>query len=406
MPFPADDSARVTLDGFLDEIARWRRYGKPTRVEEQAGIPEFANEFWTSRQRAAHSLHEISYRACFKPQLPRFFISRLTDPGEVVFDPFMGRGTTVLEAALLGRGVLGNDINPLSRMLLEPRLHPPSLPEVEARLDALPLDGPAASPDGFEVFFEERTLRQICRLRDYLLDREAAGASDIVDRWIRMTAVNRLTGHSPGFFSVYTLPPNQAVSIESQRRNNERRQQQPEYRDVKRLILRKTYSLLKDLGDRAPAAAYRCFFQQSVEEPFAYDGPPVALAVTSPPFLDTVDYQADNWMRCWFAGIDPEGLGITQTGRLASWTELVRAALEHGAAISRPGGAFAFEVGEIRKGSLLLDRVVAEVAGQTPWEPVAVIVNEQTFTKTSNTWGISNNRKGTNSNRIVLMRRR
>jgi hypothetical protein len=41
-------------------------------------IPCFVNEFWTSRQRQANSLHEISYRACFKPQLPRFFIELLT----------------------------------------------------------------------------------------------------------------------------------------------------------------------------------------------------------------------------------------------------------------------------------------------------------------------------------------
>jgi DNA modification methylase len=65
-------------------------------------VETFVNEFWTSKQRAAHSLHEVSYRACFKPQLPRFFIDRFTGQGDVVYDPFMGRGTTVLEAALAG----------------------------------------------------------------------------------------------------------------------------------------------------------------------------------------------------------------------------------------------------------------------------------------------------------------
>ena len=45
-------------------------------------VPTFVNEFWTARQRQASSLHEISYRACFKPQLPRFFIERLTQPGD------------------------------------------------------------------------------------------------------------------------------------------------------------------------------------------------------------------------------------------------------------------------------------------------------------------------------------
>mgnify|MGYP000160800235 CR=1 FL=1 len=47
-------------------------------------------------------------------------------------------------------------------------------------------------------------------------ERTADGSLDTVDAWIRMVAVNRLTGHSPGFFSVYTLPPNQAASPESQ----------------------------------------------------------------------------------------------------------------------------------------------------------------------------------------------
>ena len=27
-------------------------------------------------------------------------------------------------------------------------------------------------------------------------------------------------------------------------------------------------------------------------------------------------YKADNWMRCWFAGIDPEKFGITQTAQV------------------------------------------------------------------------------------------
>ena len=397
---------RLTLNELAGELEGWERYGERTTVDEYAGVPVFANEFWTSKQRAAHSLHEISYRACFKPQLPRFFITRLTDPGDLVFDPFMGRGTTLLEAALLGRQTLGNDVNPLSRLLVEARLDPPSPAEVEVRLGALPLEGPAEHPEGFDVFFHERTLSQICRLRDHLLERRAAGAADAVDRWIQMVALNRLTGHSRGFFSVYTLPPNQAASIERQRKNNARRNQTPSYRDVAGLILRKTRRLLRDLPRQAPTGRSRGFLQQAVAEPFVWDGPPVSLAITSPPFLNVVDYKGDNWMRCWFAGIAPDTVDVTQTSSLEAWKALVRAALDHVAAIAVPDGVFAFEVGEVRKGSLLLDRVVADVARETAWEPFCVLVNAQAFTKTSNTWGVDNNRGGTNSNRIVVLRRR
>ena len=52
-----------------------------------------------------------------------------------------------------------------------------------------------------------------------------------MDKWIRMVATNRLTGHSKGFFSVYTMPPNQAVTAERQIIINEKRDQKAEYRD-------------------------------------------------------------------------------------------------------------------------------------------------------------------------------
>src|SRR5690606_10669085 len=109
-------------------------FGRATRRSALDGVALFENEFWTARQRQAHSLHEISYRACFKPQLPRFFIERFTAPGDVVYDPFAGRGTTLIEAALLGRRAIGNDVNPLSGMLTLPRLDPPSLEAIAERL--------------------------------------------------------------------------------------------------------------------------------------------------------------------------------------------------------------------------------------------------------------------------------
>jgi hypothetical protein len=130
----------VFKNDLVDELTHFSEYGASTQIETLAGIDYFINEFWTSRQRQAHRLHEISYRACFKPQLPRFFIERLTCPGEIVYDPFMGRGTTLLEAALLDRIPYGNDTNPLSRALVEPRLRPPTLEQIEARLEAIPWD--------------------------------------------------------------------------------------------------------------------------------------------------------------------------------------------------------------------------------------------------------------------------
>lgn len=405
--------------GLERELAEFRDFGSATRILETpylleggggGSVATHVNEFWTSRQRAAHSLHEISYRACFKPQLPRFFIERLTAPGEVVYDPFMGRGTTLLEAALLGRRPMGNDINPLSRMLVEPRLRPPTLGEVERRLRELPLDCGRAGPEELLVFYHPATLRILEAYRSYFLERAAAGSLDSVDQWIRMVALNRLSGHSPGFFSVYTLPPNQAVSVKSQIKINERRGQKPEPRDVPRLILKRSKNLLSDCGPedrkRLGAVGREALFSNRL----AHDTPEiptgaVSLVVTSPPFLDIVNYALDNWLRCWFVGVDVGQVAISTPKKLEDWAGIMTAALAELARVLRPGGHVAFEVGEVRKGSIRLEETVLACGVKAGLEPRLVVVNDQEFTKTANCWGVGNNNRGTNTNRIALFRK-
>jgi len=131
----------------------------------------------------------------------------------------------------------------------------------------------------------------------------------------------------------------------------------------------------------------------------------VALVVTSPPFLDIVQYADDNWLRCWFAGIDVQGVAIAQHRDAAGWQAMVRAACTECARVLRPGGHLAFEVGEVRRGTVLLERLVWEALEGLPFARLGVIVNRQDFTKTSHCWGVANNARGTNSNRIVLARR-
>ncbi len=409
-----------TCDAFEHDLRTFRWEGKPTAVGSTAvevgdgrrqAVPTYTNEFWTSRQRVAHSLHEISYRACFKPQLPGFFIERLTGPGDVVYDPFMGRGTTLLEAALCGRVPAGCDTNPLSAVLLAPRLDPPALAEVRDRLDAIPLEHTSAIREDLLVFYHRATLRAICALREYLLARATTGTLDRVDRWIRMVAVNRLTGHSPGFFSVYTLPPNQATSVGAQRKINHARNQKPTLRDVPELILRKTRTLLKDcdgasrvaLGLRSGSA--RILTGQADSTPDLPAGS-VDLVVTSPPFLNVVNYTADNWLRCWFCDIDPDTVRLTVPVSLNSWRQAMTLVLRELERVLAPGGWVAFEVGEVRGGSVKLEETVVRCGVDAALEPALILINAQRFTKTSNVWGVANNRLGTNTNRVVVFRKR
>ncbi len=367
-------------------------------------------EFWTSRQRAAHSLHEISYRACFKPQLPRYFIERLTRPGDIVLDPFMGRGTTLVEAALHGRIPWGSDANPLCVHLARPRLNPPALEAIQDRLNLIPSNPHVTGPEELLAFYHPDTLGEICSLRDYLIERERQGTLDAVDDWIRMVAMSRLTGHSPGFFSVYTLPPNQAVSIEAQQKINTRLKQTPPRRDVRALILRKSHSLLKGCTAAvrqhlAPAAERARVLTLSADKLSSIADESVHLVITSPPFLDTVDYAADNWLRAWFAGVDLAKLKLSTFRNLNDWTDYMTACMRECRRVLKNGGHVAFEVGEVRSATVNLEQHAIEAGERAGLEPVECLVNLQHFTKTANCWGVKNGVKGTNTNRIVVFRK-
>jgi hypothetical protein len=373
-------------------------------------VPVVVDEFWTARQRAAHSLHEVSHRACFKPQLPRYFVERFSEPGDCVLDPFMGRGTTLLEAALLGRVPLGADANPLCSQLVRPRLNPPTVETVARRLEEIDFASAADCPEDLLVFFHPETLREICALRAYLLARSCARAMDEADEWIRMVALNRLTGHSPGFFSVYTLPPNQAVSVPAQRKINQRLKQQPPRRLVSQLILRKTRALLKDCTEENRRMLRKVWPEARVLSGSALDLPAIAdgavqLVVTSPPFLDTVDYAADNWLRAWFAGVSVEPAGLSVFRQSGDWVRAMTKALSECNRVLRRGGYVAFEVGEVRGGKVRLEEQSLEAGMQAGLQPIRVMINAQSFTKTSNCWGVTNGEKGTNTNRIVVFRK-
>jgi len=404
---------------LAEELAAFREFNQATRTlttvcRDADGtireVPTYVNEFWTAKQRQASSLQEISYRACFKPQLPRFFIERLTQPGETVYDPFMGRGTTLIEAALLGRVPYGCDINPLSVVLTRPRLRPPRLEDVAQRLQQINFASGTAYPEELLIFFHADTLCALTALKQYLLARRAAGLLDAVDDWICLVALNRLTGHSAGFFSVYTLPPNQAVSVKSQRKINARRNQTPPPRNVPTLILRKTRQLLRDCD----AAARRTLAKVAprailLTQPAAHTPQiperSVSLAVTSPPFLGIVDYATDNWLRCWFLGIDAQSVEFTVPRKLGAWQTAMTAVLRELHRLLKPGGHVAFEVGEVHAGKIKLEEALLPCGVAAGLTPELVLINGQHFTKTANCWGVDNMAKGTNTNRVVLFRR-
>jgi hypothetical protein len=334
----------------------------------------------------------------------------MTQSGETVYDPFMGQGTTLIEAALLGRVPWGCDVNPLSIFLCSPRLNPPALEQVAQRLDDIDLRNADEIPADLLVFYHLETLREICALKKYLLARQTTSQLDPIDRWIWMVALNRLTGHSPGFFSVYTLPPNQTVSVRRQREINEKRRQVPQRKYVRAIILKKTQALLSNCdeqtrrilaGIRDRARLLTGNSTATPEIPTAS----VSLVVTSPPFLEVVDYPRDNWLRCWFSGIKASSVELTHTSRLDDWQRSMMIVLRELHRVLQPGGHIAFEVCKARRGTMKLEEAVLPCGVAAGLWPELVLMNEQEISKTASCWGISNDAEGINGNHIVLFRK-
>ena len=362
---------------------------------------KFVNEFWTAKQRQSNSIHEISYRACYKPELPNFFIDIFTTEGDIVYDPFAGRGTTLIEAALMNRQIIANDVNPLSKILTQPRLQIPTISDIQERLDQIKFVDQRADID-LSMFFHRDTESEIVSLKSNLEDNP-------VDNWIRMVSTNRLTGHSAGFFSGYTLPPNQAASQRRQKLINKRLEIIPPYKNTKEIIIKKSKSLMRnissDLSRRLENISSTAIFSSVDSRKTGHiTSDSVHLTVTSPPFLNIVRYAEDNWLRSWFNGIDASNIEskISSCRTVDKWSNVMSGVFSELYRVTVPDGWVAFEVGEVNNGRIKLDEQVIPLGLSSGFVCAGVMVNSQDFTKTSNIWGVKNMKIGTNTNRIVL----
>jgi DNA modification methylase len=77
---------------------------------------------WSFPDRGDWATHVGNYRGNWSPFIPRNLIDKYTKPGDLVCDPLMGSGTTLVECKLLGRGAIGVDVNPDAAMVAMNRL--------------------------------------------------------------------------------------------------------------------------------------------------------------------------------------------------------------------------------------------------------------------------------------------
>jgi site-specific DNA-methyltransferase (adenine-specific) len=302
---------------------------------------------WKQQQRLwGHSFHPMcSYLASFPAALSHAFIARYSRPGDVVLDPFSGRGTTPLQACAEGRIGAGNDLNPLAHLLTAAKVDPPVRAETATRLATLRLAyarearawedlanaaiadpaqtpvplaaskaGPTDStaerlPAEVALAFHPRTLGQL------LFARSVLDPADRTDRFLLAALTGILHGKSatylspimPNTFSMapryvrefvartgFQAPERDVFACLDAKLRRRDRQPVPPTRGV---------ALLGDARDAG--TRFRAELRGRALPTQA------RLVVTSPPYLRVVKYGYYNWLRTWLLGVDAREIDAT-----------------------------------------------------------------------------------------------
>ena len=315
--------------------------GLPAALPAIAIAPE-----WKEQQRLwGHSFHPMcSYLASFPAALAHAFIARYSRPGDVVLDPFSGRGTTPLQACAEGRIGAANDLNPFAHVLTAAKVDPPTKADALTRLATLrlawattmagwqaladavvdgrgatgpqiplagsgavtPDDGREGVPDEVAVAFHRRTLAQL------LLARTTLSLAAPVDRFLVAALTGILHGRSGSYLS--TLMPNTFSMAPRYVRTFAARTafEAPE-RDVFDALEAKLERLYRQPLPTTPGLALLGDARDvgpRVRQALRVNGLPdrARLVVTSPPYLRVVKYGYYNWLRAWLCGFDPRAI--------------------------------------------------------------------------------------------------
>jgi len=111
---------RVSRTGIVprflekESIGRWQ----PT-AQEYSG---FTTTVWDVPRRGTWGVHQSTYRGNWAPQIPRAIIETYSKTGDLVLDPFVGGGTTLMEAWALGRHATGYDVSEIAIEMTRARL--------------------------------------------------------------------------------------------------------------------------------------------------------------------------------------------------------------------------------------------------------------------------------------------
>jgi hypothetical protein len=257
-----------------------------------------------------HRFHSLCpYFAMFPESFAQQWIERLSKPGDIVLDPFSGRGTTPFQALLCGRDAIGNDINPVAFCLTRAKTCAPSEAAVKQRITSLENrfaaqrwnEAAAALPRFFSYAYAPSTLRQLLFLRDSLNWRRSD--VDCMMAGLVLGSLHGESSKSPSYLS-NQMPRTISTKPEySVRFWIERGHVAPE-RDVFALLRKHLAFRYESEPPAKKGVVFESDFRNLGLHLRGMNTAP-KLVVTSPPYLDTTNFEEDQWLRLWFLGNAP-----------------------------------------------------------------------------------------------------
>lgn len=358
-----------------------------------------------------HPAHRLcSYFAMFPPQLARVLVEWLSEPGDIVYDPFSGRGTVALESVLAGRVAWAGDANPLAFALSRAKVGLPSARSLHGRLKDLRRDYSAWQehvddtnpPSEIRMLYSPTTLRQLCFLRANL-------GSNQTDEFITAMTLGMLHGnHSKSGatrgFSI-SMPNTFAMSANYVKGYIKEHKLVPPEVDVFHLLTAKVERLALPQRSLKRGQAWQC---DASEPPRRKDG--AKLLVSSPPYLQVIKYAKYNWVRLWYLGHEWRDVDsrLMATSSLEQYCTFLERTLDASRSLLAPDAVVALVIGDVRRGDNQLNlahAVTEEVAIPNGWRHLGTVTDEfPVDRKVSRIWK-SNSGRATKVDRVVLLTR-
>jgi hypothetical protein len=304
---------------------------------------------WSSEPTIANdwTFHQIApYIGRMKTSMARSLIQNRTRAGDLIVDPFCGCGTVALEAAANGRRVVAGDWNPYAVLLTRAKLFPPaSLRAAERRLrdtwklsrERLGEQDLRTMPLWVRRFFHSETLRSALAFRDACVERD--------EEFLLACLLGILHHQRPGFLS---YPSSHLVPYLRDR--NFPRRLFPELYEDRDVFTRLAAKLRRTF--RRPPSGYtesRRVLQIDAREFPRIRG--IRAVITSPPYMNELDYVRDNRLRLWFLQRSlPKEMDLVGREREPAFAALMRAMCLRLAPGVESGGCFVLVVGDATRG--------------------------------------------------------